>query len=189
MVNANLEIPTLNAFIKNWATVISEATVTDPARWQEIETSYHATSQALVEHAATWRARAANDLAATEASLADRLRQAGVPDDALDQETQAIAARFNNVRERLRRDQPTDPVAARAALTALQATTLELPLAIREAAKKYEVAPPDNTRKITWQALLGTSRIATIVDLEAVIANLRSQVEPAINEQKTVVIE
>ncbi|MGH2409656.1 MAG: hypothetical protein ACRDGS_04710, partial [Chloroflexota bacterium] len=179
MVNANLEIPALRAFIQNWHTVYKEATITGPDRWREIEASYNAARQAEVETAAEWRGQAEAGLAELEAALSEQARGAHVPDDQLDQEVQELATVLDHTRFRLSAP-PTDVLAARAALTALQAAKLEVPRRVQALRVKYAPAGNGNVTRLGWRDLLGTTRIANVAELDAAIASLRSQIDPLI---------
>jgi hypothetical protein len=188
MVNASLDLPELNAFIKNWRTVTGEATATVAARWQEIEASHALAEQALLRKAAAWREETERELAAAEAALPDDLREAGVPEDKIDEELQPLAAKFGAVRNRLQTT-PNDAIAERGARLALQSARLEMQVDLGALREKYRPKVVDNVTQVSWRTLLGRDRIATAAELDAAIASLRSQVEPLIGAGRTVVVE
>ena len=188
MLNASLGLPELDAFIKNWQTLTVEATVTDAARWREIEASHAAAQQALSRSAVALHEQTAQELAAVEARLPDDLRKAGVPNDMFDEELQRLMAKFSNVRYRLQ-PSSTDAIAARSAHTALQSAKLELVPTLHELKRTYAPTTSIDVVRIGWQELLGTARIATAGELEAAIVSLRTQVEPLLGATRTVEIE
>jgi hypothetical protein len=188
MVNANLDIPALRDFIRDWRTVTANATVTDPARWREIETAFHAAQRALTEKAAAWREQTERELTEAEATLPDKLRAACVPEDQLAAEQEQLAARFANVRYRLQAP-PTDAIAARNALIAMQSVAAELGPALHELKARYCPAAGPNETRIAWSTLLTVTRIAGDDDLARLLSSLRAAIAPALAEHKTVVLE
>jgi len=188
MLNVNLEIPALRAFLEGWRVLSREGTITEAPRWREVEASYHAAQRALAEQAAAWRQQTADGLAEVDTRLTEQLQRVGVPPEKLAEERTALEPRLGAVRQRLEAA-PADPVAMQAAVIALQALKLEIPTVVREVQTRYYVAPPVNETHLTWQDLLGCARIAGTDDLDAVLYTLRTGIERELAAEKTVVIE
>jgi len=188
MVNANLEVPALRAFVEDWRTLVPDGAVTVAARWRELHESYRAAQQALTEQAALWRRQTEEGLADDEARLAEQVREVGAPDEAQEAALSTLRACFSIVRQRLAAP-AADAVSARDALTALQAVRLELPGALRTLRERYRPPTSGAELRISWRELLGTDCIAHEEDLRAALTSLEQQGRRALEQQKTVVIE
>jgi len=188
MLNASLEIPALRSFLDGWRVLSKEGAITAAPRWHELEAAFRTAQQALTDQAATWRTQATNGLAELEARLIEGFHKAGVPSEKLDEERANLALRLSTVGKRLEAP-PADALAMQAAVTALQALTLEVPSILREARDRYKPKVEDNERHMTWHDLLGNARIAGPGDLDALVISLRREVERELAAGKTVVIE
>ncbi len=190
MVNANLDVPTLRAFVSDWRTVAGEGAVTEPGRWADLSAAAATAKKDLAARAAQWWAKARVDLATAQDALAAQITTAGVPEDAREAEAAALSLRFADVRRRLDEPHdPTDAVAAQKVLTALAAVNLDIPGAIRELRERYRPAPSEHEVHISWRDLLGATHIATADDLRRVQQCLVEQVERALAAHKMVMIE
>ena len=188
MHDTTLPIPALRTFVDGWRAVTAEGAVTDPSRWHELEAAYHAAQAAVSEQAAAWRRQAEEGLADLETRLTQGLRAAGVPEERQEEERTAVRQRFGSLKHRL--GAPAgDVVSAQAAVTAVQALRLELPMVLREVQNRYR--PPASAHEIhlTWQELAGSARIATAEELDALLQGLRGRIAPLLSDRKIAVID
>jgi len=188
MHDTTLPIPALRTFVDGWRAVTAEGAVTDPSRWRELEAAYHAAQAAVSEQAAAWRRQAEEGLAQLETQLTEGLRASGVPEERQEEERTAVRQRFGSLKHRL--GAPAgDVVSAQAAVTAVQALRLELPMVLREVQNRYR--PPASAHEIhlTWQELAGSARIATAEELDALLQGLRGRIAPLLSDRKIAVID
>jgi hypothetical protein len=188
MLNTGLEVPALRTFLEGWARIAREGSITEAARWTELEAVYRAAQQAIVERAAAWRRQVEEGLGELETRLARGLEEAGVPPEKMGDEQEALEPRLNTVRQRLSAP-PTDATAMQAALTALQGLRLEVPTLLREVKKRYEPKTPDGEIRLSWQDILGSVRIVGAEDVDATLRKMRTSLERELQPGKTLVIE
>ncbi|PDW00256.1 BREX system P-loop protein BrxC [Candidatus Chloroploca asiatica] len=189
MVNAEIGLTEVNRFLSDWRVVTQERSITDSARWNEINRAYQAARQALTNQAAAWRQQAQVALSELEQTLPDRVRRAGVPAEQVDQELHALQQIYAPLQTRLTTAE-LNLSEARGALTALNNVTFELQQQIAELRERYApVKPPTGEVHMALSDHVGGRRLSTPADVEQVLAELREQWLAVIEKQQIVVLE
>jgi hypothetical protein len=176
MVNANAGLPVVNRFLADYRTVIHEQTITEPARWNELNRTYLEAHRAVEEQIAAWRQRIADRLDEVDAELVWAVRNANVPDEQVDDEAAALTVLYEPVRGQLARDAHTFGE-LRSLLAQLTAADLDAEVQLRELRERYTVPPPTHERHVTWQELAGGPvRVENEADLDALLESLRQRI-------------
>lgn len=190
IVNAEVDLPAVRRFIQDWRALSQEASVTVPARWNELVPVYEAARQAVTDQAAAWRREAQDKLTRLEADLAQRVRQAGVDEAQVDGEVAALAPVLQEARQRLA--QPDMTIAeARGVRMALAGAEMTLHQRLAELQRRYRVqaAPQATETRVTWRDLAGSARISSTDELEQVLAGLRAKIVAELEQHTAVVID
>ena len=189
MLNAELALPELRRFISDYRTLNSERTITQPERWNELSHSYQAAQQAVANQVSTWQQEATKKVAALEAGLEHRVREAKVPEEKLGEEVAKLDQSLQEVRERLNHSN-SGFSEVRSLLSKVTNTELNLQGKIAELKTLYKPKLPDPEElHLTWAGLAGTTRITSAEELEATLDTLKKRVLQELDGQKIIIIE
>lgn len=186
-INAETDLPAVRRFIEDWRTVVNhQQSVTEPRRWNDLSQAYHAARQAVVEQVANLRQTGQSQLTALDQGLADRLREAGVPDTEIQAEIERLSEPFSAVRTRIER--PDLGLAdARGALTALSTAEMGVRQRLRDLQAQYQPNPqPRTPKRVRLSELAGSRQITTSDDLDVLLRELRERLEAELAQQPIV---
>ncbi len=193
MIYADSGLVEVQRFVSDWRAVTNERSMIEPARWAEMMQSYHAAQHAITQQVHTWRQLAQEQLTEIENHLEERVRGAGVPEEQIDAELSDMRGLFDLIHERLNQPEPAFNE-ARGILTALTNAEAKANQRLRELRGKYQPATNNGgdsalERRRRWTDVMGSRRIATAADIEAVLDELRQHLLRELEQSGTIVIE
>ncbi|MCP4166383.1 MAG: BREX system P-loop protein BrxC [Chloroflexi bacterium] len=188
MVNVTADITPLRQFIQDYRTVLNERSLTQPERWNELVQAYHAAQQAVTDQIAQWQTQARQQVADLEPALEAQVLEAGVPNEAVAEETERLLQVYENVRLQSERPNPTF-YEAQGLLSSLTSAELARNDLLREMRYRYKPTPPPDEHHLRWSELAGRVSIQSEDDLEAVLDDLRSRIAGHFDGDITIIIE
>ena len=196
MVYTDSDLPAVRHFIDDWRTVASERTVTEPARWNELNQTYHAAQHAIAEQIALWKQDAHARLAIIEGTIEPNVRDAGVPEAQVATEAAALGALFDQTRDRLAQ-QTISFAEARGILTNLATADMAAQQRVRELRAQYRpvvrVPEPDDPSaletRLRWRDLLPQTRITSAAEVDQLLTGLRERLLAELAGLGTLILE
>ena len=189
MVNAGADLEPLFAFLADFRTVSQERTVTDPARWNELNRSYSAARQAVDAQTAHWRTEITDHLAGLPDSLTQAASWVGVPATNLADEVADLSRLYDPIRTQLERDAETfgQMRHLRTAWTGAELAKADRLRELRERYKADDVAPLPATQ-LAWRELTGGPVTLTDpADLDRLLADLREKLAAQLAQTAVIV--
>jgi hypothetical protein len=184
---ANPDIAQVSRFVEDWRALAQERAFTDTARWHEIRQTAQAAQQALAEDITIWWEDARQSLKDIEAGLSDRLRNAGVPEEAIPSQLPRLRKLIDPIRPRL---EAAHPSLGEVRGVQLALTNLELKLGAEvQPPPTVPPPPPPGTKKMRWAEVAGDARIQSKEDIEAVVQKVRKALEKALDESGAFVVD
>lgn len=173
MVNANAGLPAVQRFLSDYRTLAHEQTITEAARWNELNHAYLAARQALEEQIAAWRQQITDRLAEVNDELEEAVRAAAVPEEQVRDEAATLSLVYEPVRRQLERDAVTYGE-TRALLAQMTTCDMDAREQLRELRARYTATLPPQEKHITWQALYAQPvQIESLADLDRFVGELR----------------
>lgn len=190
MVNADLNLSEVRSFINDWRAVTTERSVTNPKRWNEITTTYRNAQQAVMNYIASVQQEAKQNLHEMLATLPERIRNAGVQLEHLDEMLTTLSADIERLQVRV--EQPIYDISeARNLRSAVTSIQLHLQKQLQEIRVRNQPSIPAQLQEIhlRWQDLLGQVRIGSTDDLEEMLQRARRRIVSELEQQKAIIIE
>ncbi|MCZ7570456.1 MAG: BREX system P-loop protein BrxC [Ardenticatenaceae bacterium] len=188
MIYASVDLPEVRQFVNDFRVVSNERSVTTATRWNEIVQSYHAAQQAIDRQVARWRQEAANQLHQLDADLEARVRAAGVPEEVIPDVMAELLARYEDVREQLRRSTLNLHEASKL-LSALTGAGLDVQRRLRELQEQFRTRGESSETVLSWQNLVRPARAASAAELDQVLAAVRARILEVWDQQGPLVLE
>jgi hypothetical protein len=174
MVNAGAGLPTVDTFLSDFRTVSHEQTITDEARWNELNRAYLAAQQAVDEQVVVWRRQITVRLAEVNGELEAAVRAATVPEAQVRDEAAALSLIYEPVRRQLERDAVTYGE-TRTLLSQMTTCDMDAREQLCELRERYTATLPPQERHVTWQALYAQPiQIESLADLDRFVGELRN---------------
>ncbi len=189
VVNAGHILPEVTQFIRDWRVLTQDRNITEPQRWNEIYRAYHASQHALDDQARSWRQNAQQQLDMLQAELDERVRAAGVPEDAQEAAVQELRSILNPLLERLAQ-QTADYYDVRGILTDTTVRSLQVDQRLAELREHFRPRPAEaHEIRLRLSDLGSARRLETREDVEALIATLQQRLLEEIAAQRIIVLE
>jgi hypothetical protein len=191
MVNVEQPPEAVSAFLASWRTLTNDRTITEEKRWNELLKVYHAAQQGLTNHIQSLQQEAQKELAELEASLHQKVVEAGIPETEMERAVADLQVVLQPARERIEQNTPSI-AEARSMSTTLFSSRTALLKKVKEIQAQYqlseEAAPPQDIH-LTWSTLLGRRQISTPDDLKQVVELLQRCVYRELEQHHHVIID
>ena len=187
MVNTETDLEAVRRFILDYRTLEQERTVSEPARWHELNQSYQAAQAAVDGQIRAWRTQVEEHMAGLNDNLEDAVRGVGVPADQVRDEAAALSGLYEGVRRRLAQDAHSWGE-ARGWLTDLYRCEQDKADQLRELRERYGRQLPVTEHPLTWSDLPAARRLATPDEVDAWLEELRRRLQGYLDDGQTVVI-
>ena len=185
MVNANAGLPAVQRFLSDYRTLAHEQTITEAARWNELNQAYLAARQAVDEQIATWRQQITDRLAEVNDELEEAVRAATVPEEQVRDEAAALSLVYEPVRRQLERDAVTYGE-TRDLLSQLARCAMNAEEQLRELRERYITPPPAHVRRVTWQELAGGPvQVTNEAEVDDLLATVRARIAGRLADEDT----
>lgn len=173
MVNANAGLAEVNRFLNDHRTVTREQTITEPQRWNELNSAYQTARQAVETQVTVWRAEISTRLGELNDALERAVTAANVPDDQVRDEAAALSTIYEPVRRQMELDARSFGE-MRGLLSQLATCDMDAEDQLRELRERYSTPPPVHERHVTWQDLCARPvEIQSSDDLERFVEGLK----------------
>ncbi len=174
MINAGLNVPELQTFLRAFNTLQNERRCYDRPRWQEVVQAQAAAEAAVSAQVSRWLAEARTQAAAALARIPERLRD----DGASEAQVVEYAPRLGQPFEQFLAELPAQPVAGVANQFAARLDMLDLNLS-RELAGIHDLLKPKPSLSkptnggVCLRDLAADYTVHTVAELDAALAELR----------------
>ncbi|NWJ96922.1 MAG: BREX system P-loop protein BrxC [Chloroflexi bacterium] len=188
LIYAETGLPEVRRFITDYNTLTKERSITNLARWNEIVSAKRTAQQAMTNQTASWQSDARSKLSAIEGGLEQRVRQAGVPDESVAKEVEALKKMLTEVHQQL--NQPDAGFyEARSLISKLTGSELNLQHKIAELKAIYKPKPIVQQKvHLKWGEFTTPSEIGSPEELNEVLGTLKERLLEKLKQHKDKVI-